>query len=210
MFIAITLFDGITALDAVGPYEVLSRVPGASVQFVATVPGLKRDQLGSLGLQADLSLADVPRCDVVLVPGGPGTAVAASDPELLDWLRQVDQTTTWTTSVCTGALLLGAAGLLQGRRATTHWLSTDKLADHGATWTDLRVVVDGKYMSAAGVSAGMDMALALAAELADDVVAQAIQLSVEYDPQPPYSAGSPATAPPAIVEHLRRAVRKQT
>ena len=138
------------------------------------------------------------RCEVLVVPGGPGTAVAASDPDLLEWLRRPDLVTTWTTSVCTSSLILGAAGLQQGRRATTHWLSTDKLAEHGAVWEDRRVVVDRKYMSAAGVSAGIDMALALAAELADEVVAQAIQLSLEYDLQPPFSAGSPPTAPPAI------------
>ena len=203
MLIAIPIFDGLTALDAVGPYEVLSRVPNATVQLVATTPGMKRTDRGSLGLHADLSLDDVPVCDVVVVPGGPGVDVAAADERLLEWLRAVDATSTWTTSVCTGALLLGAAGLLRGRRATTHWLSVDRLRELGATWNDTRVVVDGKYVTAAGVSAGIDMALTHAAELAGPFAAQAIQLSIEYDPQPPYDAGSAATAPAEVVELVR-------
>ena len=208
MLIAIPVFDGLTALDAVGPYEVLSRVPGATVQFVATARGMKRTDRGSLGLNADVSLDEVTRCDVVVVPGGRGVDAAAEDERLLGWLRDVDASSTWTTSVCTGALALGAAGLLQGRRATTHWTAVDRLASFGATWDEQRVVVDGKYVTAAGVSAGIDMSLTLAAELAGPEVAQAIQLSIEYDPQPPFDAGSPATAPPETVELVRSLSRR--
>lgn len=209
MLIAIPLFDGLTALDAIGPYEILSRLPGASVAFLATEPGVKRTDRGSLGLTAERGLDDVPQCDVVLVPGGPGVVAAGQDQRLLSWLRAVDVGTSFTTSVCTGSLVLGAAGLLTGRRATTHWLSVAKLAQHGAVHEDARVVTDGKYMTAAGVSSGIDMALTLAAYLADDRVAQAIQLSVEYDPQPPFSAGSPATAPADVVALVRALAEKQ-
>lgn len=210
MLIAIPLFDGVTALDAVGPYEILSRLPGASVAFVASEPGIKRNDRSSLGLTADRGLDEVPQCDVVLVPGGPGHVAAAQDERLLSWLRAIDTGTSFTTSVCTGSLVLAAAGLLLGRRATTHWLSVDKLSQHGAVHEDSRVVTDGKYMTAAGVSAGIDMALTLAAHLADDRVAQAIQLSVEYDPQPPFTAGSPVTAPADVVALLRTLAEKQS
>lgn len=203
MLIAIPIFDGLTALDAVGPYEVLSRIPDASVVFVGSRQGVRRTDRRSLGLVADASFEDVPRCDVVLVPGGPGVDAAAEDTRLLSWLSAVNESSTWTTSVCTGALLLGAAGLLKGRRATTHWLSVDRLAGLGATWEPSRVVTDGKYMTAAGVSAGIDMALALTGHLAGEFVAQAIQLSVEYDPQPPFRAGNIDDAPADIVDLVR-------
>jgi transcriptional regulator GlxA family with amidase domain len=208
VLIALPLFDGVTALDAIGPYEVLARIPGATVRFVASEPGLKRTDHG-LGLTADAGLDELRRCDVVLVPGGPGQAAASRDERLLDWLRAVDTTTSFTTSVCTGSLVLGAAGLLRGRRATTHWLSVEQLVELGAVWEDSRVVVDGKYVTAAGVSAGIDMALSLTALLRDDRLAQAIQLSIEYDPQPPFAAGSPATAPTELVDLLRDLVGKQ-
>lgn len=146
---------------------------------------------------------------MVLVPGGPGHAAAAQDESLLSWLRAVDAAAPFTTSVCTGSLILGAAGLLRGRRATTHWLSVEKLAQYGAIHEDGRVVRDGKYLTAAGVSSGIDMALMLAALLTDERVAQAIQLSVEYDPQPPFDAGSPATAPADVVALLRTLAEKQ-
>lgn len=207
MLIVIPIFDRFTALDAVGPYEILSRIPGASVQFAASEPGEKRDERGSLGLVADICLDEVPQCDVVLVPGGPGHVSAAQDERLRRWLRAVDETTIFTTSVCTGSLILAAAGLLDGRRATTHWLSVGGLTEHGAIHDNSRVVVDGKYVTAAGVSSGIDMALTLTARLADDLTAQAIQLSVEYDPQPPFAAGSPESAPAAVVDLLRQLKR---
>jgi transcriptional regulator GlxA family with amidase domain len=209
MLIAIPLFDGVTALDAIGPYEILSRLPGATIKFVATEAGVKRNDQMSLGLVADFRLDEVSHCDVVVIPGGPGQASAAKDERLLAWLRHVDGTTSFTAAVCTGSLILGAAGLLRGRRATTHWLSVDALSAFGALHEDARVVIDGKYVTAAGVSSGIDMALALSARLADEQVAQAIQLSVEYDPQPPFKAGSPATAPSEVVELVRAVARSQ-
>jgi len=207
MDIAVLVFDRLTALDAVGPWEVLSRVPGVDIALVAAEPGLKRAHQGSLGLMADGSLDDHRAPDVVVVAGGPGQREAARDERVLGWLRRVHETTTWTTSVCTGALILGAAGLLSGRRATTHWLAMEELAGLGAEPVSERVVVDGRLMTAAGVSAGIDMALVLAARLAGEEVAQAIQLSIEYDPRPPFSAGSPQTAPSEVVDRLRRRSR---
>ncbi|MBL7489333.1 DJ-1/PfpI family protein [Frankia sp. AgB1.9] len=203
MQIAILLFEGITPLDAVGPYQVLHNLPGAEVVFAGTRVGPVRSAGGQLGLIVDAELADVPRPDIVLVPGGPGQVALMDDEPVHAWLRAVDATSMWTTSVCTGSLVLGAAGLLTGRRATSHWLALDQLAGLGAVPTAERVVVDGKYMTAAGVSAGIDMALSLAARLAGDEVAQALQLGVEYDPHPPFDAGSPRTAPAEIVAALR-------
>jgi len=201
--IAIVLFDRLTALDAVGPYEVLGNLPGATVTFVATEPGPKRTDTGFLALTADASLEDVPAPDVVLVPGGPGQVQAEQDEALLAWLRQVDETSTWTTSVCTGSLVLGAAGLLHGKRATTYWLALEELRRHGATPVAERYVFDGKVATAAGVSSGIDLALALVARMAGDEVAQLIQLGIEYDPQPPFDAGSPATAPAGATQWFR-------
>jgi len=203
VLVAIVLFDRFTALDAVGPYEVLSSLPGAEVVFAAHMPGPVVNEKGTLRLTADAALADVPRPDVIVVPGGPGQNAHMADEALLGWLRAADSRSAWTTSVCTGSLLLASAGLLKGRRATTHWLAMDMLAGLGAVPARGRVVTDGKYMTAAGVSAGIDMAIALAGKLAGDAVAQSVQLALEYDPQPPYQAGSPATAPPAITAALR-------
>lgn len=203
MDIAILLFDRLTALDAVGPYEVLSRLPDAKVTFVATEPGPKRTDTGFLALSADAALSDLPHPDIVLVPGGPGQADAEKDDAVLDWLRTAHETTTWTTSVCTGSLVLGAAGLLEGKRATTYWLALEELSKHGATPTDERVVVDGKVVTAAGVSSGIDMALTLAALIGGDDLAQMLQLGIEYDPQPPFDAGSEAKAPAHISQFFR-------
>lgn len=152
--IAVLLFDGITALDAVGPYEVLSRLPGAEVHFVASKPGEMRDSNGFLALVADRSLDEVARPDVLLVPGGPGSRSAMHDEAILDWVRSAHEHTRWTTSVCTGSLILGAAGLLKGVRATTHWLCLPMLDELGAIPTSERVVEHGRIISAAGVSAG--------------------------------------------------------
>jgi putative intracellular protease/amidase len=201
--IAILLFDRLTALDAIGPYEVLSRLPQAELRFVAPEPGVKRTDTGALGVSADASLAEVPDPDVLLVPGGKGTRPLMDDAAVLDWLRGAHETSTWTTSVCTGALVLGAAGILNGRRATTHWAYIDRLRELGADPVAERVVEDGKIVSGAGVSAGIDMALTLAARIAGEDVAKAIQLGIEYDPQPPFDAGSPATAPSELVDLIR-------
>ncbi len=207
MEITILIFDRLTALDAVGPYEVLSRLPDATVTFVAEEPGAKRTGNGFLALTADASLTDVPDPDVVLVPGGVGQEGLMDDGPVHEWLRRVHETSTWTTSVCTGSLILAAAGLLEGKRATSHWLALEELGRLGAIPVSERVVFDGKIVTAAGVSAGVDMALTLAAEIAGDQVAQAIQLSIEYDPHPPFDAGSPEKAPAEIVEALRERAR---
>jgi transcriptional regulator GlxA family with amidase domain len=201
--IAIVLFDRFTALDAVGPYETLGRLPDAETVFVAERTGPVRTDTGNLALTADRTLADVPAPDIVVVPGGPGQTPQMENGTLLDWLRAADATSTWTTSVCTGSLLLAAAGLLAGRRATSHWLALDLLKRYGAEPTGERVVTDGKYVTAAGVSAGIDMGLTLLGRIAGDEHAQAVQLLTEYDPQPPYDAGSPAKAPAHLVAELR-------
>jgi putative intracellular protease/amidase len=200
---AILLYDGFTALDAIGPYEVLSRIPGARVTFVGAEPGPVRTDNGMLVLHAERSLEDVPAPEIVLVPGGPGEVAARAGGPALQWLRAAHQTSAWTTSVCTGSLILAAAGLLDGKRATGHWLALETLRELGADAVSERVVFDGKLVTAAGVSAGIDMALALAARIAGDSVAQAIQLGIEYDPQPPFDAGSPEKAPAEIVARMR-------
>ncbi len=205
--LAILLFDGLTALDAVGPYEVLSRVPGVELHFVAAEPGLKRSDNGLLAMVADRSIDDVPRPDVLLVPGGHGEVRVREDERVLDWLRTAHETTRFTTSVCTGSLVLAKAGLLDGLPATTHWTGMDELARLGAQPRHERVVRSGKIITAAGVSSGIDMALTLAAELAGEDVADAVQLSIEYDPQPPFDSGSPVKAPAHVVEHQRRTSR---
>jgi transcriptional regulator GlxA family with amidase domain len=207
MDIAILLYDRFTALDAIGPYEVLSRLPGASLTFVAGEAGPVRTDNGMLTVEAQLAIDQLTRPDLLLVPGGPGEVAARAGEPVMDWLRNADTTSTWTVSVCTGSLILAAAGLLDGRRATSHWLALEELRRLGASPLQQRVVFDGKYVTAAGVSAGIDMALALAARIAGDDVAQAIQLGIEYDPQPPFDAGSPATAPAPIVELLRGSSR---
>jgi putative intracellular protease/amidase len=210
MEIAILLFDRLTALDAVGPYEVLSRIPGAAVKFVAKEPGPKRTDAGSLALVADYTLDQVPAPDIVVAPGGPGQSALMDDEPVLAWLRKTHETSKWTASVCTGSLLLGAAGLLGGLKATSHWMAYDALRSLGAEAVSDRVVIEGKIITAAGVSAGIDMALTLVAKECGDDMAQAIQLSIEYDPQPPFDAGSPAKAPAAIVERLKSRSRFKT
>jgi transcriptional regulator GlxA family with amidase domain len=197
MEIAIPLYDRFTALDAVGPYEVLWRLPGAHVRWVGAEARPYATDRG-LQLVAEATFDDVPAPDVLVVPGGTGTRDALGDERLVDWIRTAHATSTWTTSVCTGALLLGAAGVLDGLRATTHWAYMDDLARYGAEQTSQRVVAQGKVVTSAGVSSGIDMALSLAAEIAGADVAQAIQLRIEYDPMPPFDCGSVAKAPERI------------
>lgn len=203
MQIAFLLFDAVTALDAVGPYEVLSRLPGADVRFVAANPGPQRADSRALALVADQALGDVTEPDIVVIPGGPGSRLLLNDEQVLEWVRKVHQGSRWTTSVCTGALILGAAGVLEGRRATTHWRSVSRLADFGATPAHERVVIDGKVITAAGVSAGIDMALRLAQLEAGDDVAEAIQLIIEYSPEPPFASGSEPQAASRVVDLAR-------
>lgn len=200
MKIAIVLYEGFTALDAIGPYEVLRSVPGWEVEFVAQERGEVRTDSGVVGLTADRALAEVGEPEILLVPGGMGTRRLLEDEQLLSALRRIDATTKWTTSVCTGSLLLGAAGLLEGKRATGHWAWLEPLREMGAEPIGGRYVEDGKTITAAGVSAGIDMALYLVGREAGPDVAQAIQLGIEYDPDPPFDAGSPEKAPAPIVE----------
>lgn len=205
MEIAFLLFDGVTALDAIGPYEVLSRMPHARVRFAATEPGPQRTDSGMLDLVADHALDELPDPEIMVIPGGPGTRELLQNEKILDWIRSAHEHTRWTTSVCTGALLLGAAGILTNRPATTHWRALQTLSTYGATPTRERVVEDGKIITAAGVSAGIDMALHLARREAGDDIARALQLAIEYDPQPQFDTGSPLHAPEhviALAHHL--------
>lgn len=196
--IGLVLFPEVTALDAVGPYEVLSRVPGARCFWVAGQAGPVAAQ-GGLRLEADTSFEECPALHVLCVPGGPGQAAAMEDERLLAFLRRQAETAEWVTAVCTGSLVLGAAGLLRGYRATTHWRYRDCLRDLGALPLEKRVVCDRNRVTAAGVSAGIDMGLFLVALLTGDVAAREIQLQLEYDPQPPFHSGSPEKADPEIL-----------
>ena len=202
MRIAILTFDGITALDAVGPYEVLQRLPGAEVVLVGETRGLKRTDTASLAINADRSVSEITSADVIVVPGGFGEQQVRDKPAMLEWVRTIHATTSWTTSVCTGALILGAAGLLKGLAATTHWAALPQLANFGAIPTSARVVEQGKIITAAGVSSGIDMALRLAGKIAGDTMAHAIQVGIEYDPQPPFD-GSHQRAPAPVMAILR-------
>ncbi len=207
MEIAILIYDELAALDAVGPYEVMRNVPGWEVGLVGAEAGEVRTEDGSLGLIADRALAEVEAPDIVLVPGGRGSRALMGDEAVLGWLRDVDRTTRWTTSVCTGSLLLGAAGLLDGKRVTSNWLLLDAHRRFGADPVGGRWVQDGKLITAAGVTAGIDMALHLVATEVAPEMAQAVQLGLEYDPDPPFDSGSPEKASPAIVELVTAAAR---
>ncbi len=190
MQIAIVLYPGFTALDFIGPYEVLRNLPDAAVRFVWHEPGPITADSGVLTIGATHSLAETPAPDVVLVPGGPGCVAAARDNVLLDWLRLAHQTATWTTSVCTGSVVLAATGLLEGKQATSHWSALSALKALGVTpVSDERIVRQGDIVTAAGVSAGIDLSLWLAAQIAGEARAEAIQLLIEYDPQPPCDSG---------------------
>lgn len=202
MDVAVLLYDRFTALDCIGPYDVL-RNAGATVTFVAEQRGEVRADSRTLGITADRSIDEVTAPDLLLIPGGFGTRDLMTHEPILEWIRAVHQHTQWTTSVCTGSLLLGAAGLLDGLTATTHWASAELLETTGARYTEQRWVRNGKIVTAAGVSAGIDMALHLVREIAGDQVAMAIQLGLEYDPQPPFDCGAPSKAPAELVEMLR-------
>jgi transcriptional regulator GlxA family with amidase domain len=203
MQVAILLYPHFTSLDVMGPYEVLARLPDTEVTFVAEQPGLITNDLGNVTVDVVASLGDVPSPDVLLVGGGPGQQANMADGAVHEWLRAADRTSTWTTSVCTGSLILAAAGILEGRRATSHWMALSELPQFGVTPSTDRVVVDGHYVSAAGVSSGIDMALMLAGRMMGDEVAQTVQLIIEYAPEPPYDAGSVDTAPAEIIDRAR-------
>ena len=209
MQIAIGLYPGFTALDAIGPYQVLANVPGAEVLLCAQRSGRLSDDAGLLHLDIEHTFDEVSAPDVLLVPGGFVTRRLVRDGDaIVDWVGAAHATTTFTTSVCTGALVLGAAGVLDGLDATTHWFAYEELARFGARPTEQRVVRQGKVWTAAGVSAGIDLGLAMAAELWGEDVAKAVQLGIEYDPQPPFDSGSPSKADPEILA-LVRAISEQ-
>ncbi len=199
MQLAIVLYPRFTALDMAGPHEVLGRLPDMETVFVSVEGGPMTNDFDSMTVSTR-SIDEVPAPDIVLVPGGPGQGEQMGDGPLHQWLREVDETTTWTTSVCTGSLILAGAGILEGRRATTHWLGFGEFEGLGVTPVQERVVIDGKYVTGAGVSAGIDMALTLAGVIAGDGQAELLQLGLEYAPEPPYSAGSPDSAPAALVK----------
>ncbi len=202
--VAIPLFPRFTALDAVGPYEVLQRIPDFDIVFVGHAPGEVRSENGMLGLTADATFEEVPAPTVVVFPGGTGSRALQHDERVLAWVRQAHAGSRFTTSVCTGSLVLGAAGLLQGLTATTHWACYRELAAHGAEPTPERVVEhrEERIITAAGVSSGIDMALRLIELLVDRTAAQAAQLMIEYDPQPPFDCGSVAKAGDAVMTRV--------
>jgi transcriptional regulator GlxA family with amidase domain len=207
--VAYLLYDRFTALDITGPHEVLNFVPGNESIFVAEQAGPVRNESDTLSLVADASIEEVTSPDILVVPGGFGTRALLDHEPLLDWIRDVHETTSWTTSVCTGALLLAAAGILDGVPATTHWYNRDLLAELGAKPVPDRVVEHGKIVTAAGVSSGIDMALHLVQRINGTEVAQAVQLGIEYDPEPPLDAGSPEKAPKPIVDLVAAAFKAQ-
>jgi transcriptional regulator GlxA family with amidase domain len=202
MQIVFLFYDGMTALDAIGPHEVLCRLPEAKVYHVAQKAGAIKT-CSQLILMADHSLSDISHADILVVPGAGSATSLQNHPKTLEWIRSIHRATLWTTSVCTGSLILGAAGILSNLHATTHWAAFDRLKKWGAIPTHQRVVEDEKVMTAAGVSAGIDMALTLAAKVSGTKTAQAIQLGIEYDPAPPFDVGSPEKADPALREALR-------
>jgi transcriptional regulator GlxA family with amidase domain len=203
MDIAFLLYENMTSLDLIGPYQVLSMLPGVRCRLVADTAGPIRTDAG-IRIVAEETFADVTSAEILVVPGSKDPSGAIQSPTTLAWLTRMNETTRWTTSVCTGALILGAAGLLRGHRATTHWLTRGVLESMGATVVEDRVVIDGKVITAAGVSSGIDMALRLVALERGDLVAQAIQLAIEYAPEPPFNSGSPRTAAPEVVAMVKQ------
>lgn len=194
MRLAAFLYPGMTTLDLIGPLEVLARLPGMEVVRIAETTGPVTTDTG-LQLIADAAMVDVSSADLLLMPGGTATWPLLENQPLLEWVRHIDASSQWTTSVCTGSLVYAAAGLLTGKQATTHWATLDVLEQFGALPTKQRVVTSGKYVTAAGVSAGIDMGLRLAAEIAGDDLAKMLQLAIEYDPEPPFDAGDPEKVP---------------
>ncbi|WP_054768280.1 DJ-1/PfpI family protein [Lysinibacillus parviboronicapiens] len=205
MKVVIMLYDGITALDAIGPYEVFATVEGMQVEFVAKNKGLITLDSKMGYLHADLSFSEVSSADILVVPGcrPPNFKVPMNDEETLQWIQQIHETTKWTTSVCNGSLILSAAGLLKGAKATSHWGSFDILSSLGTMPTEERVVRQGKIVTAAGVSSGIDMALQLVAWECGEDISKSVQLLLEYDPMPPFDVGSPKKAPAPMVEQLK-------
>lgn len=203
MQIVFLFYDGMTALDVVGSHEILCRISGTSMKRVAKSAGNVKTDSGLI-LNAEDALSDVLNADILFIPGAGNATTLQKYPEILDWVRLIHSQTTWTTSVCTGSLILGAAGILSGVNATTHWAAIDRLSKWGAEPTQKRIVESGKIITAAGVSAGIDMALTLAAKISGEQVAKTLQLGIEYDPEPPFNSGSPKKADPELLENLRK------
>jgi len=201
--IIILLYDRFTALDAIGPYEVLSRLPGAKIYFTGYEKRKCKDTYG-LELKADYSINEISEAEILLIPGGFGIDNFLKNREIIDWVRKIDRTTSWTVAVCSGSLLLAEAGILDGKNCTTHWRRKEQLRQYNVHIKDDRFVQDGKIITSAGVSAGIDMALYLVSKVAGDDAAKIIQLGIEYDPQPPFDCGSPGKAPPEILERFKK------
>jgi transcriptional regulator GlxA family with amidase domain len=200
--ISILLFDNFTALDVIGPYEVLSKIPNSKIYMTGIKPGLYNDQKG-LKISAEYSLKDIENPDILVLPGGFGIDYILSNKEIISWIQNAHKSTKWTVSVCSGALLLGAAGLLKDTGATTHWNRKEQLAGYGAIIQNERYFKSGKIITSAGVSAGIDMSLYLISLIINDSFAQAVQLGMEYDPKPPFDSGTPEKAPKEILEKFR-------
>ena len=201
--IAMLLFDNYTALDVVGPYEVLSKIPDSKIYMVAVKPGIYKDIKG-LQLSAGYSLKDIENPDILVIPGGFGIDSVLNNRGILNWIRNAHKISTWTVSVCSGAILLGAAGLLENRKATTHWNRKEQLAKYGVILQNERYVIDGKIITSAGVSAGLDMSLYLLSLVVNESFAKSVQLGMEYDPKPPFDSGSPEKAPKEMVDKIRQ------
>lgn len=207
MQITFLFYDGMTALDAIGPHEILCRLPDVTVTRVAKSSGKIMTDSGLI-LTADYALSDISYADILFIPGAGNATTLRKHPEILEWIRSIHLKTKWTTSVCTGSLILGAAGILSGIKATTHWAALDRLNKWGAEPLQERIVESGKIMTAAGVSAGIDMALTLAAKISGEHIAKALQLGIEYDPKPPFDSGSPEKADPILLKTLREKMTK--
>lgn len=203
MRIAVLLFDNYTALDVIGPYEVLSRLPNAQVYFVGLEKKNYEDSYG-LKIVADYTIHEITEADILLIPGGFGIDNLLKNNEVKEWIKKVDDSSTWTVSVCSGSILLAETGLLTNKKCTTHWRRKDQLRNYNVKVVDERYVREGKIITAAGVSAGIDMALFLVSLITNEQTAKAFQLAIEYDPQPPFDAGSPEKAPEEIVAKLKK------
>ncbi|MEQ9519741.1 MAG: DJ-1/PfpI family protein, partial [Parvibaculum sp.] len=200
MRIVFFLYDGFTTLDAIGPFETLSRIPGAQVQFVAKQAGLVANDNALIDIYAPLSIDEVESADMLVIPGGFADEAVRNDPHQMNWVRKIATTTKVNASICTGSLIFAAAGLLDGRKATTHWARYDVLKSYGAIPVEERWVDHGDIITAAGVSAGIDMGLHLTARLTSDDYAKALQLAIEYAPEPPFNSGKPSSVEPHIME----------
>jgi len=202
MEIAILIFDNYTALDLVGPYEVLNKLPNSKIQLVGLEKKEYSDTYG-LKISADYSMDEISQADILLIPGGFGIDNLLNNPQIIEWIQQIDRSTKWTVSVCSGSLLLAQAGLLNGKNCTTHWRRKEQLRNYDVTVKDERYVQDGKIITSAGVSAGIDMAIYLVSKIAGDQTAKMIQLAIEYDPQPPFDCGSPDKIPQEMIDKLK-------